>query len=127
MPIAGSSVLVGHVVGSLVRNLFSAVIVVTVALVMDWNPNATVTEWVAVAVMAALYILAMSAVSAAWGLFVSSPASAGPLSFFMLFLPYVRSGFLPVETLPSWLHGFAQHQPMTPMIETLRGLLMGTP
>lgn len=127
MPIASSSVLVGHVVGSLIRNLFSAVIVVVVALVMGWNPNATVIEWLATVGMIGLFILAMSTVATTIGLLVRSPESAGMFSFFMLFLPYVSSGFLPVETLPSWLHGFAENQPITPMIETLRGLLMGSP
>lgn len=126
MPIFSSSVLIGHIVGSLLRNLFSAAIVVAVALLVGWNPNATAVEWLGVVGMIAVYILAMSALSAAFALMVRSPESAGTFSFFMLFLPYVSSGFLPVETLPSWLHGFAENQPITPMVETLRGLLMGT-
>lgn len=127
MPIFSSSVLIGHIVGSLLRNLFAAAIVVVVALVMGWNPNATAVEWLGVVGMIAVYILAMSALSTAFALVARSPESAGTFSFFMLFLPYVSSGFLPVETLPSWLHGFAENQPITPMVETLRGLLMGTP
>ncbi|UNX55048.1 ABC transporter permease [Georgenia sp. TF02-10] len=127
MPIASSSVLVGHVIGSLIRNLFSAVIVVLVALLLGWSPNATPVEWLAAAGLVALFILAMSTVSTAFGILVGSPESASTFSFFLLFLPYVSSGFLPVESLPSWLHGFAENQPMTPMIESLRGLLMGTP
>lgn len=126
MPIVSSSVLVGHIVGSLLRNLFSALIVIGVALLMGWNPTASVIEWAAVAGIIALFILAMSTLSTTFGLLVRSAEGAGTFSFFMLFLPYISSGFLPVEALPSWLHGFAENQPMTPIIETLRGLLMGS-
>lgn len=127
LPIARSSVLVGHVVGSVVRNLLSTALVVAAALLIGWRPTASPVEWLAAVAVIAGYVLAMSWVGAAAGLVASSPEAAGAFSFFMLFLPYVSSGFLPTATMPSWLQGFADHQPLTPITETLRGLLMGTP
>ena len=75
----------------------------------------------------ALYILAITYLFAAIGLAASSPESASAYGFILLFLPYLSSAFVPVETLPDWLSWFAEHQPITPIIETIRSLLMGTP
>jgi ABC-2 type transport system permease protein len=74
-----------------------------------------------------LFILAVSWLSAAVGVLARSPEAAGGFTFFVMFLPYPSSAFVPVETMPTWIHGFAQNQPVTPVIETLRGLLLGTP
>lgn len=126
MPIASASVLVGHVVGSLLRNLLSTTLVVGVALLVGWRPTATPGEWLAATGLVIGFILAMSWVGAAAGLLASSPEAAGAFSFFMLFLPYVSSAFLPTWTMPSWLQAFADNQPLTSITETLRGLLMGT-
>jgi ABC-2 type transport system permease protein len=72
-------------------------------------------------------MLAISWLSAAIGLLARSPEAAGGFTFFMAFLPYPSSAFVPIDTMPSWLHGFANNQPVTPVIETLRGLLLDTP
>ena len=56
-----------------------------------------------------------------------SPEAANGFTFFVMFLPYASSAFVPVDTMPSWIQGFAEHQPVTPVIETLRGLLLGQP
>jgi ABC-2 type transport system permease protein len=74
-----------------------------------------------------LFILAMSWVSVCFGLLASSVESASSFSFVILFLPYLSSAFVPVDTMPRVLRGFAEHQPLTPVIETLRGLMIGTP
>ena len=71
--------------------------------------------------------LAMSSLAAALGLLAGSPEAANGFTFLILFLPYASSAFVPVDTMPTWLQGFAEHQPVTPVIETLRGLLLGTP
>jgi ABC-2 type transport system permease protein len=72
-------------------------------------------------------ILALSWASAAVGLLAKTPEAAGGFTFFVMFLPYPSSAFVPVETMPSWIHGFADNQPFTPIIESLRGFLLGTP
>jgi ABC-2 type transport system permease protein len=69
----------------------------------------------------------MSWLSAAVGVLARSPEAASGFTFFAMFLPYPSSAFVPVETMPDWLHGFAEHQPATPVIETLRALLLGEP
>ena len=74
-----------------------------------------------------LFILAISWLSAALGLVAGSPESANAFTFVILFLPYLSSAFVPTSTMPAVLRGFAENQPVTPVIETLRGLLMGTP
>ena len=71
--------------------------------------------------------MAVSWLSAAVGLLAKTPEAAGGFTFFMMFLPYPSSAFVPIETMPTWLHGFADHQPVTSVIESLRGLLLGQP
>ncbi|MEK8144352.1 hypothetical protein NKH18_28510 [Streptomyces sp. M10(2022)] len=65
--------------------------------------------------------MALSWISAAFGLLARTPEAAGGFAFFMSFLPYPSSAFVQVESMPGWLHGFAEHQPITPAIESLRG------
>lgn len=126
MPIASATVLVGHVVASLLRNLVATAIVVAVGVALGFRPTATALEWVVATGLVGLYILAITAVFAVIGLVAGSPETANGYGFVLLFLPYVSSAFVPVETMPTWLRGFAEHQPITPVIETIRGLLTGT-
>lgn len=127
MDVRGSAVLVGHVAASLVRNAASTAIVLGVALLVGFRPDATPAEWVEALAFVALFILAMSTLAAALGLVARSAEAANGMTFFLMFLPYASSAFVPVSTMPTWLHGFARHQPITPVIETIRGLLVGTP
>ena len=127
MPITSSAVVTGHVVASVVRNLVATALVIGVAFAVGWRPDATVAEWVAALGFVVLFILAISWLSAAFGLLLKTVEAANAYTFVLLFLPYVSSAFVPTSTMPSGLHGFAEHQPVTPVIETLRGLWMGTP
>ena len=127
MPIVAWSFLAGHVGASLVRNLVASALVVGVAVLLGFRPTAGPLEWLAAIGLLSLFILAISWLSAAIGLFASSPEAASGYTFFAVFLPYISSGFVPVETLPEWLRGIAQHQPLTPMIEAVRALLTGGP
>jgi ABC-2 type transport system permease protein len=126
MPIFGSACLIGHVVASVVRNLLATVVVIGVALLIGWRPSAGPVEWLLTLVFLVLFMTAVSFLSAALGLLVGSVEAANSVTFVMLFLPYVSSAFVPPDTMPAALRGFAEHQPITPMIETLRGLLMGS-
>ena len=74
-----------------------------------------------------LYMLSINWLFVVLGLLTKSIETASAFTFPMLFLPYLSSAFVPTETMPTWLHAFAEHQPMTPLIETLRGQLIGTP
>ncbi len=84
-------------------------------------------RWLAAIAVIAMFVLALSWVAAALGLLARNPEAANGFTFVFMFLPYVSSAFVPTESMPSWLHPFAEHQPVTPVIETMRGLLMGTP
>jgi ABC-2 type transport system permease protein len=127
MPLRSGAVLTGHVVASLARNLVATAVVILVALLVGFRPTATPIEWVGVFVLVALWILAITYLFAAIGLAASTPEAASGYGFILLFLPYLSSAFVPVDTMPDWLQWIAENQPITPIIETLRSLLMGTP
>ncbi|MFD6054915.1 ABC transporter permease [Agromyces sp. NPDC060279] len=127
MPLRSGAVLTGHVVVSVIRNLFATAVVIGVALLVGFRPNATALDWLAMFGVVALYILAITYLFAAIGLAASSPEAANGYGFILLFLPYVSSAFVPVETMPDWLRPIAEHQPITPVIETIRSFLVGTP
>jgi ABC-2 type transport system permease protein len=127
MPIRGAAVLVGHVVASLLRNLVASVLVIGLALAIGFRPDARPLEWIAAGGMMVIVVLAVTWLAAAAGLLAGSVESANALGFIVMFLPYLSSAFVPVDTMPSWLQGVARHQPVTPLIETLRGLLIGAP
>lgn len=127
MPMRSSAVLTGHVVASLARNLLATAVVIGVALLVGFRPTADFWEWIAAIGLIALYILTITYLFAAIGLAAGSPEAASGYGFILLFVPYLSSAFVPVETMPEWLQWIADNQPVTPIIETLRGLLMGTP
>ena len=127
MDVSGAAVLGGHVVASIARNLMSTVLVLAVAFLIGFRPHADPLAWLAAVGVLALFVLALSWFSAAAGLIARSAEAAGGFTFFVMFLPYPSSAFVPIDTMPSWLHGFAEHQPFTPVIESMRGLLLGTP
>lgn len=127
MPIMPSSVLTGHVVASLARNAVATVAVVGVAYAMGFRPTAGPVEWLGATGVLVLFVLAISWLSVCIGLVAGSAEAASGFTFFVLFLPYLSSAFVPTDTMPRMLQTFAEHQPVTPVIETLRSLLMGTP
>jgi ABC-2 type transport system permease protein len=127
LDVGGASVLAGHVAASVVRNVASALLVLAVALAIGFRPTADPLAWLAVAGVLLVFVVAISWLAAAIGLLAKSPEAANGFTFFVMFLPYASSAFVPVDTMPSWLQGFAEHQPVTPIIETVRGLLLGTP
>jgi len=126
MPIRSWAVLTGHVIASLVRNLVASALVVGVAFAVGFRTGATVLDWLGVAGLIALWILAITYLFAAIGLAAGSAEAASGYGFILLFLPYLSSAFVPVDTLPSWLQWIAEHQPVTPIIESIRALLTGT-
>jgi ABC-2 type transport system permease protein len=126
MDIGGPALLAGHVAASIVRNAASTVIVFAVALAIGFRPSAGPLDWLAVAGVLLAFMLAISWLAACIGLLARSPEAANGFTFFVMFLPYASSAFVPVDTMPSWIQGFAQHQPVTPVTETVRELLLGT-
>ncbi|QJY50366.1 ABC transporter permease [Pseudonocardia broussonetiae] len=127
MPVHASAVLTGHVVASVTRNAVSTTLVVAVAVALGFRPSAGVVEWVLAAGLLLLYVLALSWLAAAFGVVARTVESAGLLSFLMLFLPYLSSAFVPTATMPAFLRGIGEHQPITSVVETVRALLTGAP
>ncbi|MCM3455655.1 ABC transporter permease [Heyndrickxia oleronia] len=127
MPISSIHVITGHVIASLVRNLVATGIVICVALLVGFQPSANLLEWLGAIGIITLFILTFTWLFAAIGLVATSPTAASSYGFTLLFLPYLSSAFVPTDTMPIWLQGVAAHQPITPVIETIRGLLTQTP
>ncbi|HEX7659872.1 MAG TPA: ABC transporter permease [Pseudonocardiaceae bacterium] len=125
MPISGSSILIGQIAASLVRNLIATSLVIGVALAIGWRPTASPLDWVAAGAMIVLFVVALSWLAAAIGLLARSVEAANSVSFILMFIPYVSTAFVPAHTMPAVLRAFAEHQPFTPIIETMRGLWMG--
>jgi ABC-2 type transport system permease protein len=126
MPVRAGAVLTGHVVASLLRNLVATGVVIGVGLLVGFRPDADPLEWIAAIGLVALYILAITYLFAAVGLASGTPEAANGYGFILLFLPYLSSAFVPVDTMPAWLQPIARNQPITPVVETLRSLLAGT-
>jgi ABC-2 type transport system permease protein len=127
MPILSSAVLTGHVVASVARNALATVLVIGVAFLTGFRPDAGALEWLAVAGVLLLWVLALSWVAVCFGLIARTVEGANGFTFLVLFLPYLSSAFVPVETMKAGLRAVAANQPVTPITETLRGLLLGTP
>jgi len=125
LDVPGTALLAGHVTASLLRNLVSTVLVVAVAVGIGFRPAGSVAAFAAAAGLLLLFVAAVSWLAAAFGLAVSAPEAANSAMFFLMFFSYASSAFVPVRTMPWWLRGFAGHQPATPVIETIRGLLLG--
>ena len=127
MAIARGAVLTGHVVGSVIQTMLAVVIVTAVALLIGFRPTTGPLEWAAAAGLLALAAVAISWLSVALGMVPKDVETASNLPMFLVILPFLSSGFVPTATMPGPLAWFAEHQPFTPIIETIRGLLLGTP
>lgn len=125
MPFPSFTVLLGHTVSSMVRNLLATAVVFAVALAVGFRTEASAMQLLGSVGLIALWILVITVVFAVLGMVAGSAESASGYGFMLLFLPYVSSGFAPVDSMPDWLQGFAQHQPMTPIIDASRALLNG--
>jgi ABC-2 type transport system permease protein len=128
LPMASSALLVGHVSADLVRNVISAIIIILIGFLVGFRPNANFIEWLQAAGLAILLTLAISWLSAILGLFVKSLEAAQWVGFVVIFpLTFVSSAFVPTNTMPTALRTFADNQPLTHVIDTMRSLLVGTP
>ncbi|PSK98918.1 ABC-2 type transport system permease protein [Murinocardiopsis flavida] len=127
MAIARSSVLTGHVVGSMIQAMLSMAVVIGVALLIGFRPSAGPGAWVAAVGMFALLCFALTWLTVAMGLVSESVETASNMPMPLVLLPFLGSGFVPTDSMPAGIRWFAEYQPFTPVMETLRGLLMGTP
>jgi ABC-2 type transport system permease protein len=126
MAITRSSVLTGHVLGSLIQSILGMVVVTGVAIGVGFRPTATPLEWLAAIGLVILVALAFTWLTVALGLAAKSVETASNSPMFLILLPFLGSGFVPTSSMPLVLRWFAEYQPFTPITETLRGLLLGT-
>jgi ABC-2 type transport system permease protein len=122
MPIARSSVLWGHVLTSLVSNAISVVIIFLAGLLMGFRSSAGILAWLAVAGILVLFTLALTWVAVIAGLSASSPDGASAFSYPIVFLPFVSSAFVPTDTMPGPVRAFAENQPVTSIVNSIRAL-----
>lgn len=125
MPIAKSSILGGHVVASLLFNIISLLAIFLVAFLMGYRPQADFSEWLLAIVILLLSILAFTWIAATFGLLAKTFEGAGVFAYILMLLLFISSAFAPTDSMPKALQVFAEYQPMTPIIESIRSLLLG--
>jgi ABC-2 type transport system permease protein len=127
MAISRAAVLAGHVLGNTIQAILAVALVLGVGLLIGFRPTAGPIEWIAAVGLLVLIAFAISWIGVAMGMQSKSVETASNWPLLLTFLPFLSSGFVPTESMPEWMQWFAQHQPFTPFIEALRGLLLGTP
>jgi len=127
MAIARAAVLTGHVLASLIQTLASIAIVLGVAIALGFRPTADPFDWLAAIGLLALFAFALIWLATALGLAAKSVETASNTPMILTLLPFLGSALVPTTTMPGGLRQFATYQPFTPVTETLRGLLTGTP
>ncbi|GLY64892.1 ABC transporter permease [Amycolatopsis taiwanensis] len=127
MNISRGAVLTGHVVSTVLRTVVGMAAIVGVAFLMGFSPSATFAQWLAVAGILVLTVFAVTWLTIAFGLAAKTPESAGFFAVPLIMLPFFSSAIIPADKMGPGIRQFAEYQPFTPIIETVRGLLDGTP
>ena len=127
MAISRAAVLAGHVLGNTIQALIGIAVVLAVGLLVGFRPTAAPIQWVAAVGMITLIAFAISWLAVAMGMQAKSAETATNLPMLLLLLPFLGSGFVPTDSMPVGLQWFAQYQPFTSFVETIRGLLLGSP
>ena len=127
MAISRASVLTGQVLGSLIRTMVTIVLVLGVALLMGFRPTTNPVAWIAALGLSALFTFGITWMGVAFGLVGKTPAGANSLSLIFQLLSFTSSTFVRPDSMPAGVRWFAAYQPFTPVVDTLRGLLLGTP
>ena len=124
MPVASSSILGGHALSSVLSNLFSVVLVMIVAFLVGFRSDAGIAEWLIFTGILVLFTLATTWLAIVFGLLAKSAEGAGAFSYILILLLFISSAFTPTDKMNPILRAFADHQPMTPIVETMRSLLI---
>lgn len=127
MPITTFSFLSGHVIESVIRTMFSFVVTLMVAYLVGFRPEASWVSWLLALSLIFLFSITITWIAVAYGLAVKGPEGSSSLNLFVMLFIYLSSGFIPIDTLPRPLQIFAEHQPMTFLIEAIRRLLLNHP
>ncbi|MEP6481753.1 MAG: ABC transporter permease [Rhodoglobus sp.] len=126
MAISRGSVLAGHVLGNTIQAVIAVALVLGVGMAIGFRPSAGPLEWLETAGLVTLIAFSVSWIGVAMGIQSKTVETASNLPLLLTILPLLGSGFVPTASMPAWLQWFAQYQPFTPFIETIRGLLLGT-
>ena len=127
MPISKAALLSGHAMACFTMNMITTAIVIGVAIPVGFRPQAGVLAWFAIAGILGLFTMAMTWLAVLAGVKAKGSEAVTGYLFPLFILPFVSSGFAPLETMPNWLRWFATHQPMTHVIDALRGLMLDMP
>jgi ABC-2 type transport system permease protein len=127
MDISRGAVLTGHVIASMLRSLIAIAAIIGVAFAMGFRPHASFPEWLGAIGLIVLVSIATSWITVALGLAAKTAESAGMAAVPLILLPFLSSAIVPAQTMVAGVRQFAEYQPFTPIIETLRGLLTGEP
>jgi ABC-2 type transport system permease protein len=127
MPISRVAILAAHVINSVLSTIASTACVAVVSILLGFRPHATAAQWLAAAGLLLFLTLALTWLAVAMGLVSATPEAASNSPMLIVFLPFVGSAFAPASSMPPGVRQFAEYQPFTPAIETVRGLLTGAP
>jgi ABC-2 type transport system permease protein len=127
MNIARVSVLTGHVLGAVIKTSVSLVVVTAVAVLLGFRSDAGVLDWLGAAALLVLLAFALTWLTVGMGLAADSVETASNTPMFLMILPFISSGFVPTDAMPWGLRQFAEYQPFTPIINTVRALITGSP
>lgn len=127
MSISKSAVLIGHTGAGVIRGLISSIVIILTALVLGFRPRAGVIDWFLVILLLLLINITVTLIAVLCGVVSKSVEGSSGLLFPLFILPFISSGFAPVDTMPRSIAWFAAVQPMTPIIDSLRGLTLGQP
>lgn len=127
MAISRAALLTGHVIGSMIQTAISTALVIGVAVLLGFRPSGGVGDWLAAVGLFVLLAFALTWLAVLIGLTAKTPETASNTPLLIQFLPFVSSAFVPTGSMPAGVRWFAENQPFTPIIETTRGLLVGTP
>lgn len=127
MSTSKSSVLIGHIGAGMVRNAIATIVIIGTAFLIGFEPQASAQDWLVIVGLLLLVNIAISSLAVLCGLIAKTPEASSGLMFPFFILPYISSGFAPVESLPDGIRWFAEVQPLTPMIDSIRAFMMGTP
>lgn len=128
LPIVGWGLLMGHVAADLVRNVIQSLVMIGIGLLVGFRPTASFTEWLMIAGIVMIFTFAMSWIAAIMGLLARSLEAVQWMGFFLVFpLTFASAAFAPTESMAKWLRVFAENQPVTHVIESIRALMIGMP
>lgn len=127
MSISNSAVLIGHIGAGMVRNVIATTVIIGTAFILGFKPQGSLLDWLVVVGLLLLVNIAISSLAVLCGIISKTPEGSSGLMFPLFILPFISSGFAPLETMSSGIKWFAQIQPMTPIIDSTRALMMDLP